>query len=55
MTIVAGIFNLLEENATPWAWFPAEQAITPDIGCGEFECKWAIILYAPLNLNEKNW
>ncbi|KAH3677800.1 hypothetical protein OGATHE_000454 [Ogataea polymorpha] len=51
ITIVAGMPISLAEYATPCAWLPAEHAITPlDLRSSD---KWAIMLYAPLSLNEK--
>ena len=51
ITIVALIFNLLADNATPCAWFPALDAITPLESSSLVSLDMR--LNAPLNLNEK--
>ena len=53
MTMTASHLSLWAERATPWAWFPAEEQMTPLSNCsGE---SFAIILYAPRNLNENTY
>ena len=51
MTIVASQPRRWAERATPWAWLPAEAAMTPRrSSSGE---RRAILLYAPRSLKEK--
>ena len=45
--------RVLAARATPWAWFPADDAITPLALCSGLND--AILLYAPLSLNENTW
>jgi hypothetical protein len=51
MTIVARAPRCLAASATPCAWLPAEEAITPRVR--EAGLRRAILLYAPRHLNEK--
>ena len=51
MTMVASQPRRWADRATPWAWFPAEAAMTPRrSSSGE---RRAILLYAPRSLKEK--
>lgn len=51
IAITASHPSLWAANDTPWAWLPADEQITPLASCS---CEsFAIMLYAPLSLNEK--
>src|SRR5512136_222147 len=50
MTIVAGIPAIPAATATPWAWLPADAAITPPVRIDPFCDK--IRFAAPLTLKE---
>ena len=50
INIVPLIFNLLQENETPWAWFPALEQTTPLFFSSLFSEK--ILLYEPLILKD---
>ena len=45
--------SLLADSATPWAWFPADEHMTPLSSCSFVSL--AIMLYAPLSLNENTY